>query len=159
MTFSVECNKSLVFSQVSLGSKEEVIELLAHALQTEGFVKEGFKEAITKREGEYPTGLPSEMPMVAIPHADYELVNKTAIAVAVLQEPVFFNNMESNSEELPVQIVIMMAIAEPHGQIEMLQRIIGFIQDKVAKEKLLECQNKENILTILEETILKGEVK
>ena len=95
--------------------------------------------------------------MVAIPHADNNLVNTTSIAVASLKNPVKFHNMEEVDQTVDVQIVIMMAIAEPHGQIEMLQRIIGFIQNDEAKNKLVHSVDKEKILEVIQESILKEE--
>ena len=135
MSINVVVTKELVFPQVEASTKEEVISLLADALEKQGFVKDTYKDAILVREKEYPTGLPSTSPVVAIPHADNNLVNTTSIAVAAL----------------------MMAIAEPHGQIEMLQRIIGFIQNDEAKNKLVHSVNKEEILKVIQESILKEE--
>lgn len=157
MSIKVKVTKNLVFPQVETGEKEEVITLLANALEKEGFVKEAYREAILARETEYPTGLPSAMPAVAIPHADHELVKKTSIAVATLKNPVKFHNMEDVSQEIAVQIVIMMAIAEPHGQIEMLQKIIDFIQSDEQKTKLVTAADKEEMLKIIQKSILKEE--
>ena len=84
-------------------------------------------------------------------------VNTTSIAVAALKSPVKFHNMEEVDQTVDAQIVIMMAIAEPHGQIEMLQRIIGFIQNDEAKNKLVHSVNKEEILAVIQESILKEE--
>ena len=58
-------------------------------------MKNEYVEAIKQREKEYPTGLPSTDPVVAIPHANYEMVKKTTLAIATLNEPVLFENMEN----------------------------------------------------------------
>ena len=88
-------------------------------------LREGGIYSSNPRTGkEYPTGLPSTPPGIAIPHANYEMVNKTTLAIATLKDPVLFHNMENNNEQLPIQIVIMMAIGEPHGQVEMLQKLL-----------------------------------
>ena len=128
MSINVVVTKELVFPQVEASTKEEVISLLADALEKQGFVKDTYKDAILAREKEYPTGLPSTSPMVAIPHADNNHVNTTSIAVA-----------------------------EPHGQIEMLQRIIGCSQNDEAKNKLVHSVDKEKILEVIQESILKEE--
>ena len=94
MSINVVVTKELVFPQVEASTKEEVIYLLADALERQGFVKDTYKDAILAREKEYPTGLPSTSPVVAIPHADNNLVNTTSIAVAALKSPVKFHNME-----------------------------------------------------------------
>lgn len=155
MSINVVVTKELVFPQLEVSTKEEVITLLADALERQGFVKDTYKDAILIREKEYPTGLPSTNLVVAIPHADNNLVNTTSIAVAALKNPVKFHNMEEVNQTVEAQIVIMMAIAEPHGQVEMLQRIIGFVQNDDEKNKLVHSVNEEEILAVLKESILK----
>lgn len=148
-------NEDLILRQIDVKKKDEVLSKLVDKLIKQDLVKEEYKKAILSREREYPTGLPSSVPMVAIPHADYNLVNQTSIAVATLKEPVTFNNMESVKEEVDVQIVILLAIKEPHGQIEMLQRIISFIQSDVKKVELLNSVTNEEMKKIIEEELIK----
>ena len=111
------------FSKCSSKTDSEVLAFLASEMY-KNYVKEEYIQAIQEREKEYPTGLPSTPPGIAIPHANYEMVNKTTLAIATLKDPVLFHNMENNNEQLPIQIVIMMAIGEPHGQVEMLQKLL-----------------------------------
>ncbi|MGC3678504.1 PTS sugar transporter subunit IIA, partial [Enterococcus faecalis] len=75
---------------------------------------------------------------IAIPHANYELVKQTTVAIATLKEPVFFQNMENVKQKIHVQIVIMMAIGEPHGQVEMLQKIVLIIQNEPLRQAMIQ---------------------
>lgn len=146
-------NEELIFRGVAAKNKEEVLKLLAENLYEKGYVKEEYIQAIQEREKEYPTGLPSSAPGIAIPHANYEMVNQTTLAVATLQEPVEFQNMEAKKVALPIQIVIMMAIGEPHGQVEMLQKIVTIIQNEPLRKDLIQAKTDDELLQLLERAI------
>lgn len=154
MSLNVILDKKLVITHLEASSSEEVLQVLAEKLAMEGYVKPEYIEAIQQREKEYPTGLPSSVPAIAIPHANYELVNKTTLAIATLKRSVMFHNMEDVSEKIPIQIVIMMAIGEPHGQIEMLQKIVTIIQDEALRIQLLDVTTKEELVNIIETSVL-----
>ncbi|MCZ3621723.1 PTS sugar transporter subunit IIA [Lactobacillus mulieris] len=129
--------------------KEEVISKMAKRLQEKGYVTSDYEQALLKREKEFPTGLPSSQPIVAIPHANSDLVNKTTIEVATLKTPVIFYNMGSVNEKLEVQIVIMLAISEPHGQIEMLQKIVGIVQNQELRERMLLSKSNQELKNLI----------
>ena len=149
MLLNLELNKKLVFNKLELNSKEDVLDFMSRALHKEGYVKEEYINAIKHREAQYPTGLPSSPPGIAIPHANNELVNKTTLAIATLNQPVLFNNMEDNQEEISIQIVVMMAIAEPHGQIEMLQKIVTVIQNEPLRQELVNATDNDTLLELI----------
>lgn len=154
MSVAVMLDKKLVLTKLEAADSAEVLNVLAQKLVQEGYVQPEYVEAIQEREKEYPTGLPSSVPAIAIPHANFELVNKTALAIATLKQPVFFRNMENVSQEIPIQIVIMMAIGEPHGQIEMLQKIVAIIQDEALREAMLKTADGEELLDIVKRKVL-----
>lgn len=83
------------------------------------------------------------------------MVNKTTLAIATLKEPVLFHNMEDNKAQLPIQIVIMMAIGEPHGQVEMLQKIVGIIQDEPLRQEMIDARNDTELLALLKKAVFK----
>ena len=146
-------NEELVFRNVQAKTDSEVLAFLASEMYKKNYVKEEYTQAIQEREKEYPTGLPSTPPGIAIPHANYEMVNKTTLAIATLKDPVLFHNMENNNEQLPIQIVIMMAIGEPHGQVEMLQKIVGIIQDEPLRQEMIRAGNDTELLELLKKAV------
>ncbi|MFB8529887.1 PTS sugar transporter subunit IIA [Enterococcus casseliflavus] len=149
----LQLNEELVFRNIKAGSDKEVLAFLANELYQRGYVKEDYIEAIQLRESEYPTGLPSTQPGVAIPHANFDLVNQTTLAIATLETAVGFRNMEDNQVILPTEIVIMMAIGEPHGQVEMLQKIVSIIQDEPLREQMTAANSDLKLLTLLKKAI------
>lgn len=119
----------LIFTNLKYENKEEVLKFLASELVDKELVENGYSDSIITREIEFPTGLPSTI-NVAIPHTDSGLVKETSIAVGVLSEPVQFESMDNPEKILNVELVLMLAMKEAHGQLEMLQKIIKLIQNE-----------------------------
>jgi PTS system galactitol-specific IIA component len=140
-----------VLLRVSAASAEEVIRRLAALLEAEGVVRPSFVEAVLERERTHPTGLPLAGDLhAAIPHADVTHVIAPALAVATLACPVSFRNMVNPGEIVPVSIVILMALDEPHSQIEMLQRLAAFFQDPERVRKVYEARTAEDLIQALD---------
>ncbi len=136
--------------QLAAENAEEVIRLLGTKLHTMGYVKDGFIEATLKREENMPTGLPLSGDInAAIPHVDIEFVNQSALALATLTKPVVFRNMVDSDEEIPVRLVIMLALDQPKSQITMLQEVSQIFQQPEIVLKLIEAQTPEEVLSIL----------
>lgn len=150
MDLELTIDSSLFFPDLNCKTKEEVISFLAEELAKKGYVGDEYKTALLERERIYPTGLPSHSFNIAIPHADYTLVNQTTIAIGILQEPVIFYSMENVEEPLEISIVIMLAIDKPHGQIEMLQRIVRIIQDDHLRQALVESYDEQSVNKLLQ---------
>lgn len=139
---------------IALGVKaqnsEKVIRLLAGKLESLGYVRSTYADAVVRREATMPTGLPLGRAVnVAIPHTDPEHVNKPAIALAVLSEPVDFANMEDPEEAVPVGFVFLLAINDKDKQIDMLQEIMDTIQSEEALVRLGSARTIEDISAIL----------
>lgn len=145
--------KELVFRNIKAKNRDEVLSFLAENLYKKGYVEKEYIQAIQEREEEYPTGLPSSKPGIAIPHANFEMVKKTTLAIATIENPVSFHNMENKQEILPIQIIIMMAIGEPHGQVEMLQKIVGIIQDEPLRKEMVQATSDTDLLDLLKKAI------
>lgn len=149
MSLDLDFNEELIFVDLVFDDKKEVLNFLTDELIQRGYVQKEFKEAVLEREEVYPTGLPSIGAKIAIPHANYQLVEKTTIAIGILRKPVTFFSMEDGSTPLDIEIVIMLAISEPHGQIEMLQRVVSIIQDEKLTRKIVDSKSKSDILEMV----------
>ncbi|WEV41187.1 PTS sugar transporter subunit IIA [Lactobacillus sp. ESL0684] len=120
----------LVFAQVEVKTSDEIIHYLADHLMDTKKVKSTFEQAVKDRERVHPTGLPSGKVAVAIPHTDVQYVNEAAITFATLAHPVKFHNMAVTDECLDVQIVVMLALKNPHSQVKMLQKLMALFQNQ-----------------------------
>lgn len=129
---ALEFNESLVRI---LDSEEldtyAVEEELANVLLQAGYVKESYPAALHEREEGFPTAL--EVPggiSAAVPHCDPEHVNRGGMCMGVLKHPISWRRMDAPDETCEVSLVVMLALDEPHAHLEMLQKVIGLIQDQ-----------------------------
>ncbi|MCR1898704.1 PTS sugar transporter subunit IIA [Irregularibacter muris] len=139
----IKVSPSLVFMDIFDETDKKIIEKLSTHLFNQGLVKKSYIQAILKREEVFPTGLQCEDIGVAIPHTDPEHVLTQSIAIGILKEPVLFRQMGSNDIEVPVQIVLMLAVKEPQKQIGFLQELMGLLQQKKTFITLLGCKSQQ----------------
>jgi len=121
-------SEELVEIEYMAKDKEEVIKLLSSKMKGLGFVKTGFEEAVLAREKEFPTGLPTKIP-VALCHVEADYVDSTALAVATLKNSIEFHNMGDPKSVLSVQIVFLLTIVDPKKQCVYLRKMMGLLKD------------------------------
>ena len=110
---------------------EDVIRMLSAILEARGYVRASFADAALARESTLPTGLVLDGPIhAAIPHTDVEHVIRPAVALATLAHPVIFRHMIAPEEEVPVQVVFLLALEQPKSQVAMLQEVARVLQDE-----------------------------
>lgn len=142
-------HKELIYINLQAKTKEEVIEKLADELFSAGKVKETFKEAVLIREKEYPTGLPLGKYNIAMPHTFAQHVVEPAIAVAKLETPVIFTEMGTTDTELPVSLIMMMAVSEPKEQVGLLKKILQVFSDNEVLQELIESTTVQDMYETL----------
>ena len=69
--------------------------------------------------------------------------------MATLAHPVKFHDMGDVKNVLDVDVIIMMAIGEPHGQVEMLQKIVDVIQDDQLRHAIAEATDADALYQLL----------
>lgn len=135
---------------VEAADSDAIIRQLAGRLQSRGYVRETFADAVLAREAAMPTGLPlGEEGNVAVPHTDPIHVIKPGVAVATLVQPVLFSNMEDPDDRLKVDVVFLMALNDKDRQIEMLQEIAGAIQSPETLAELRRAKSVEDVSRLL----------
>jgi PTS system galactitol-specific IIA component len=143
-------DRSAILLNLEAADSTDVIERLGGALNDLGCVHDDFVEATLQREATMPTGLPLGGKInAALPHVDLEYVKKPALAVATLKHPVVFYNMVETDKEVPVRLVIMLALDEPKSQVEMLQQLAGVLQNPAIVDKLTAAHDADEVLSIL----------
>ncbi|HBF2788509.1 TPA: PTS sugar transporter subunit IIA [Clostridioides difficile] len=107
MNLAKMTNKNLIVLDVSVATKEEAIRLLIDKLYKENIIssKEKFFDTVVEREKHSPTGLERGL---AIPHGKCDSVNRSAFAVARLNNKI--NDWESIDESNEVDLVFLLAI-------------------------------------------------
>jgi PTS system galactitol-specific IIA component len=92
---------------------------------------EEFAADACARELTFPTGLPTLPFAVAIPHADPDHVNSSAVAVGCLRSPVKFSQMGTDgSAQLDVHVVFLLAIKEREKQVGIIQQLMTVVQSQ-----------------------------
>lgn len=150
-TITKMLEKSAIQLQLDANDSTEVITTLGNLLLKAGHVQPTFVAGALERESTLPTGLILGGDInAAIPHTDVIHVIRPALAMATLKKPVVFRNMVDSEEEVSVQIVFVMALKEPHQQIEMLQEVAGVLQDNNVIKALMAAQSPDDVIAILE---------
>lgn len=144
--------EELVLMNYAAKDTEDVLRSLADLLYQDGSVKESYFQAMYERERAYPTGLPMEGIKVAIPHAEVEHVNFSAFAIATLPEPVKFGEMGGAPDSLlDVNIVMMLANADPEEQVKTLRKMVDLFDEPDSLEAIMNAETPRDIVDILKE--------
>ena len=129
---------------------EDVVRRLSQKLLEKGYVRASFADAALAREAELPTGLVLGGDVnAAIPHTDVEHVIHPAVALATLNQPVIFRHMIDPTEEVPVQIVFLLALEQPKSQVAMLQEVAGVLQNPELVQHLVDATSANKIISAL----------
>jgi PTS system galactitol-specific IIA component len=130
-------------------AREDVERHMAAVLREQGYVKESYAQAIVDREASFPTALDMNGLNVAIPHCDICNVNKAAICMGLLKHPVEWHKMDEPDETCKVSVVVMLALTEAHAHLEMLQKIIVFVQDQELVGSALAAETNEKAFELV----------
>lgn len=122
----------------------DALEKIATHGYEQGFVEQSWLAAVVEREREFPTGLPTPIP-VAIPHTDSAHVKVDGIGFFRLAHPVSFGEMGSIASNIDVSIIIPLLITDPKNQVDLLMSVINAVQDLDFMNKLMETEDPSEI--------------
>ncbi|WP_436665337.1 PTS sugar transporter subunit IIA [Lactiplantibacillus plantarum] len=145
-------NQNLVFPQKKFADQHEALTFLADQLTDNHYAKSTFKAAVLKRETIFPTGLPTGAINVAIPHADWQNVAHSGIAMTTLTNPIEFSNMADPDDKLQISMIFMLAIDEPHGEVKLLKELMEIVQNQKHLEQLLSYKTVNDLYVDLKDT-------
>jgi len=116
---------------------ENVARRMADVLELQGYVKDSYAQAIVDREAVFPTALDMKGLNVAIPHCDIANVNAAAICMGLLDTPVDWHKMDDPGDTCKVSVVVMLALVEAHAHLDMLQKVVSFVQNQELVARVL----------------------
>ncbi|WP_270330013.1 PTS sugar transporter subunit IIA [Lapidilactobacillus dextrinicus] len=143
-------DKEVILFDQSVTSNIDALTLLANQLNEVGSVNDQYKDAILKRESEFPTGLQTSSVGIAIPHTDADKVVEPQIGFMRLKNPVKFLQMGDNSE-VQVKMIFMLALKQSEDQLTMLQTLMNLFQNEEAMSRLQELSSKKEFLEIMKQ--------
>lgn len=109
---------------------------ISAALQQQGYVRDTFLPAITQREEEYPTALPTAPFAVALPHTDPEHIIRPFISVTRLVRPVAWCEMGSPDEVLQAHLVFVLGFVDHNSHLQVLQDLMESLTDEAFLRQL-----------------------
>lgn len=143
--------KELVFLDFSANDYNDFFDKISDILYEKGYVKESFKNAIKKREEEFPTGLQVENLGIAIPHTDSIHVNKPSIVFVRFDKPMIFNGMGGEGK-VNAEMAFVLLVTDKNKQVPLLQKLMSIVTNNEIMNKLQKYKN-EDIIKVLEEEL------
>lgn len=138
----------LVFYNVSINSQNDLFDFMADKLISKKYVNEGFRDAIKKREKEYPTGLELDGLNVAITHTESEYAKSKKLIIIKPEETITFRNIE-NFEPIEVDLVFGIVLNNTNGHLEILKKISLLFQEKKLIEEVIEIKSKDMLFSFM----------
>jgi PTS system galactitol-specific IIA component len=136
MDLSKLLNKELILTDWDVDNQEQAIRELGQLLYEKGYVDEGFVDAVLRREGQFPTGLPTKGMNIALPHTEAEHVIHSMMAIGIARNPISFQMMGSPENSIEVKAVFLLAIGEKESQVIALQQLAQLFQDATTLGKI-----------------------
>ena len=147
MTSGIRLIDHLVTHELEADTAQQAFEKIAQWGDGTGLFKSTWLEAVIKRESEFPTGLPTLIP-VAIPHTDSVHVNADGVGFFKLKNPIEFGEMGSLDEKVYVKMILPLLITNPAEQVDLLMGVIGALQDADFLNALDTASSTEEIISI-----------
>ena len=146
----IETSSKLVVMNLEASDRDDAITKLCAVLEREGYIGSKYCGEVIKRENNYPTGLPSEGVIAAIPHAFSDDCQKTGTAVGILNKPVKFRNIADFDEELDVELVFLLANASGDNEhLDELQELMGCMSRPEMLKAIKNAKSEDEVCDIL----------
>ncbi|PWH19299.1 MAG: PTS fructose transporter subunit IIA [Anaerolineae bacterium] len=142
----------LIEINMDVSTKEDALLSLSNRLLEKDLVEQGFYQHIIEREEQFPTGLPTSIP-IALCHTEAIHVKKSALAVATLKRPVIFQEMGTPEKTLDVEIIFLLALKDPKDQVHWLKKMIGVFQKEEALHKIRSASSPNELSLYLSQVL------
>lgn len=151
-------HEDLVDFRYELKESEDVFKACNEKLLSKKYVNNGFYDAVTEREKQYPTGLKFENVEIAIPHTDIQYINTPFIYVNKLIDcDVSFVHMGTDDQLVKPEFVIILGITDPKEQVNLLSFLMKLFSDDQFISDIQQAENEKQLFNVFVEGIRKGE--
>ncbi|MDP4121160.1 MAG: PTS sugar transporter subunit IIA [Bacillota bacterium] len=110
-------NKDLIFVNLDIDNKEELLKFICRQMENMGYVTKGFKKSVLERETNTSTEVGQG---IALPHGRPKYVNRSIAAVATLNKPIIWFD---DNEEVDMLFLLAFDLDKEKG---MRNEIIKF---------------------------------
>lgn len=143
----------LIVVDLDAKDNKDVIRQFGALFEQHGFVKDSYVAAVMEREDEYPTGLQLANMAIAMPHTIGAHVNKPAVGIARLKNPVTFAHMGEPETLVQAELIFMMAILNPEDQMGLLQKVMRAFTGKESAAAFKNALDKETLYAVAKQYI------
>lgn len=129
---------------------QEAITASGTYLLNKKYINPEYISACIKREKDYPTGLLMNTGLgIAIPHANYQLVNTNAISLVRSTKGVVFGQMEDSDLLVTCQLIFNLALSTSDQHLSTLKRLFTLFQNEnfITNCQYLDCTQVESYIT------------
>jgi lichenan operon transcriptional antiterminator len=132
----------LFFKDLEAKTKEEIILFMSNKISELYNLKEGFYDSVLVRESMASTEFGN---LIAIPHPDKSFTPHTIVSVALLKEPIIWNERE-------VQLVFMLSYgdSETDNLDTFFAKSAHFLTDAKEIEKAIKVKNYDEFIHIID---------
>lgn len=148
-------HSDVVFLNLKVVDRPMLFNWLADSLFSNGYVTDGFKDFLNKREDNYPTGLQLEGYQVAIPHGDPQYIKKPFVAVVTLNHPINMHLMENADQIILVDTFFVLGLSSGAGHIQLLQAMMQLIQNREFMKQIHTAKTISDIMQAIHDVELK----
>ena len=141
--------EDLVFYNLPFVNQDQLFDFMADKLEKKGYVTKGFREAIKKREKEYPTGLKISGLNVAIVHTEAVFSNTEKLMVIKPKEPITFKNLE-DLQPIEVDLVLGLILNDSNTHLEILQKISTLLQEQKVIKEIQDVKSQSELLSLMQ---------
>lgn len=120
--------EELVFFKMPIKNQNELFDFISDKLEEKNYVTDTFREAIKRREKEFPTGLALENMNLAIVHTEAEYAKVDKLIILQPKEAIPFKNIE-NHEPLEVDLVIGLILHNSEKHLSVLKKLSEILQN------------------------------
>nr|WP_152802916.1 PTS sugar transporter subunit IIA [Alkalibaculum sporogenes] len=142
----------MLFCNLSASNFSEAIIKMGNIMEKKGKIRKSYIDAVIEREKTFPTGLEVGTFGIAIPHTDRQHVNISAVAIAKLDKPLKVYSMIEPQKKIDINLMFLMAIEDPDGQVKILQKLMSIIQDTSLLKKIEMTNTKDEMYTLIKST-------
>jgi galactitol PTS system EIIA component len=146
-------DENIIARKLRFDNSTDVIKEMGTRLTKAGLVNDQFINAVINREKEYPTGLPTKIP-VSLCHTDPQYVLKSFLTLATLEKPIAFHEMGNPTVVQNVKIVFVLGVKEKKEQVSVLKNIMNLLHNENLLKSICDSKSTSEIKEILIENII-----
>lgn len=120
--------KQLIETTLDVSDFRDMVTYIGFVLQKNGFVKEGYVDAVISREEAFPTGLKTQYINIGLPHTDPEFIKKPFVFFVRNKKGISIQQMGDNSY-LESRCFFFLGISEGGKQVYLLSNLMEAVQN------------------------------